>query len=133
MAEKKKAKFFCENCNSEVAANARFCPKCGKFFAAVRCPECGHVGSHRDFKTGCPKCHYTFKDHKGLINADGTSRKPKLSKQSKKSLREAFAAYNSNSGASSGSHYRDGAPAWLFFGSIAVLISIFTFTFFKCQ
>ena len=42
---KKQAKFFCENCGEEVAQNARFCNKCGRFFSAVRCPQCGKVGS----------------------------------------------------------------------------------------
>ena len=49
MSLQAKAKFFCQNCNSEVAANAKFCPKCGKFFAAVRCPKCGHTGTVKDF------------------------------------------------------------------------------------
>ena len=52
--EKKKAKYFCEGCGSEVASNAKFCPKCGKFFAAVRCPNCGHIGTVKDFLHGCP-------------------------------------------------------------------------------
>lgn len=54
----KKAKFFCENCNAEVDKNARFCTKCGKFFASVRCPKCGYTGSSHDFASGCPKCGY---------------------------------------------------------------------------
>ncbi|MCR5218315.1 zinc ribbon domain-containing protein [Treponema sp.] len=131
MADKKKAKYFCENCNSEVAWNARFCPKCGKFFAAVRCPECGYVGSHRDFKTGCPKCHYSFTGGTDNIpaNADGTFRKAKLSGKSKKRIKDAFASYNSkHSGAED-----DGVPSGLFIGSIVVLLGIFIFTFFKCQ
>ena len=58
--EKKKAKYFCEGCGSEVASNAKFCPKCGKFFAAVRCPNCGHIGTVKDFLHGCPSCHYAM-------------------------------------------------------------------------
>ena len=46
MDESKKAKFFCESCGSEVRANARFCPKCGK------------VGDQNLFKNGCPACGY---------------------------------------------------------------------------
>ena len=53
---KKQAKFFCENCGEEVAQNARFCNKCGRFFSAVRCPQCGKVGSSHSFVNGCPSC-----------------------------------------------------------------------------
>ena len=42
---KKQAKFFCENCGEEVAQNARFCNKCGRFFSAVRCPQCGKLSN----------------------------------------------------------------------------------------
>ena len=43
MASKASAKFFCESCGAEVPRNARFCKKCGRFFASVRCPNCGGV------------------------------------------------------------------------------------------
>lgn len=58
---KKQAKFFCENCGEEVAQNARFCKKCGRFFSAVRCPQCGKVGSSHAFVNGCPSCGYAEK------------------------------------------------------------------------
>lgn len=58
MKNNKKAKFFCENCGSEVPENAKFCKNCGKFFSAVRCPKCGCTGRSQDFKKGCPKCGY---------------------------------------------------------------------------
>ena len=54
----KEAKFFCESCGNEVPRNARVCPTCGKFFASVRCPQCGRTGTNDDFKTGCPDCGY---------------------------------------------------------------------------
>ncbi|MBR1912599.1 MAG: zinc ribbon domain-containing protein, partial [Treponema sp.] len=60
MAKSTSAKYFCENCGEEVAANARFCPHCGRFFSAVRCPQCGHMGAVTSFKDGCPKCHYAM-------------------------------------------------------------------------
>ena len=59
-AKKKQAKFFCEYCDSEVPFNARFCPKCGHFFLAVRCPECGKTGDQDEFTNGCPECGYAF-------------------------------------------------------------------------
>ena len=50
----KEAKFFCESCGSEVPRKSRFCPVCGKFFASVRCPKCGHTGASESvsIKTG---------------------------------------------------------------------------------
>ncbi|MBP5520593.1 MAG: zinc ribbon domain-containing protein [Treponema sp.] len=56
----KEAKFFCESCGSEVPRNSRVCPTCGKFFASVRCPKCGKMGTNSDFKNGCPKCGYAI-------------------------------------------------------------------------
>lgn len=60
-ASEKKAKFFCENCGSEVPEKAKFCKKCGKFFASVRCPKCGETGSSSAFSNGCPACGYAGK------------------------------------------------------------------------
>ena len=54
----KEAKFFCESCGSEVPRNSKTCPTCGKFFASVRCPQCGRIGNNEDFKNGCPTCGY---------------------------------------------------------------------------
>ena len=72
MAEAKRAKYFCEGCGSEVAPNAKFCPKCGRFFAAVRCPNCGHIGTVRNFLKGCPACHYavTQEELYGISESD---------------------------------------------------------------
>ncbi|MCR5288887.1 MAG: zinc ribbon domain-containing protein [Treponema sp.] len=55
---KKKAKFFCENCGEEVPQNARFCKHCGRFFTSVKCPQCGFVGIATAFTKGCPMCGY---------------------------------------------------------------------------
>ena len=57
---KTQPKFFCENCNAEVRRDAMICPQCGRFFASVRCPECGFTGTHKEFKKGCPSCGYAF-------------------------------------------------------------------------
>ncbi|MGI5172037.1 zinc ribbon domain-containing protein [Treponema sp. OMZ 840] len=65
MNAKHRPKFFCEFCDTEVPVNARFCPKCGRFFASVRCPNCGHTGEHSAFKKGCPQCGYAMKDFGG--------------------------------------------------------------------
>ncbi len=68
--EKKQAKFFCENCGAEVAQNARFCKKCGRFFSSVRCPVCGKTGSSNAFLNGCPSCGYAGKDKGGITSFD---------------------------------------------------------------
>lgn len=56
--KKKEAKFFCESCGSEVPRRSKTCPMCGKFFASVRCPQCGRTGANEDFVNGCPSCGY---------------------------------------------------------------------------
>jgi hypothetical protein len=56
---KKKPRFFCDNCNSEVGQDAKVCPRCGRFFASVRCPSCGFTGEDSVFKGGCPSCGYS--------------------------------------------------------------------------
>jgi hypothetical protein len=50
--------FYCESCGAEVKLNAKICPKCGRFFASVRCPACGHIGGESAFVRGCPACGY---------------------------------------------------------------------------
>ncbi|MDR2370191.1 MAG: zinc ribbon domain-containing protein [Treponema sp.] len=52
-------RFFCEHCGAEVARNAKACPRCGRFFASVRCPACGFAGAEALFKGGCPVCGYS--------------------------------------------------------------------------
>jgi len=55
----KKPRFFCDNCGSEVGQNAKACQNCGKYFASVRCPACGHTGDESSFQNGCPACGYS--------------------------------------------------------------------------
>lgn len=57
----KKAKFFCENCGSEVPQKAKVCTKCGKFFSFTRCPRCFYTGDAKLFTHGCPECGYAIK------------------------------------------------------------------------
>lgn len=66
--KKNKAKFFCENCGTEVPENAKFCKQCGKFFSAVRCPSCGATGNAADFAKGCPLCGYAVKNNTDFHN-----------------------------------------------------------------
>ncbi len=60
MKEKKKARFFCESCDTEVVGDAKFCPNCGRFFSSVRCPACELTGEHFHFENGCPACGYAM-------------------------------------------------------------------------
>ncbi|MDR2717230.1 MAG: zinc ribbon domain-containing protein [Treponema sp.] len=55
----KKPRFFCDNCGNEVGNEVKNCPYCGRFFASVRCPSCGHSGPDEMFQNGCPMCGYS--------------------------------------------------------------------------
>jgi predicted RNA-binding Zn-ribbon protein involved in translation (DUF1610 family) len=57
--KKKKPRFFCDGCGTEVAADAERCPRCGKYFASIRCPRCGYSGDKNTFDKGCPSCGYS--------------------------------------------------------------------------
>jgi rRNA maturation protein Nop10 len=52
-------RFFCEHCGVEVPRNAKRCPGCGRYFASVKCPNCGFAGEEFLFKGGCPVCGYS--------------------------------------------------------------------------
>ncbi|QQO08367.1 zinc ribbon domain-containing protein [Breznakiella homolactica] len=56
---KKRPRFFCENCGSEVPRDAKHCPSCGRYFASVRCPKCDFTGAENLFAQGCPSCGYS--------------------------------------------------------------------------
>ncbi|MDR0449785.1 MAG: zinc ribbon domain-containing protein [Treponema sp.] len=55
----KAPRFFCDNCGSEVDRDTKKCPRCGRFFASIRCPRCGFTGADADFAAGCPACGYS--------------------------------------------------------------------------
>ena len=78
----KEAKFFCQCCGAEVPRKSKFCPKCGKFFASVLCPNCGHTGKTSDFINGCPECGYAVNGSKtGNTNtAPDTTKNIKIKK-----------------------------------------------------
>jgi len=56
---KKKPRFFCDHCGYEVGSEIKTCPHCGRYFASVRCPECGYSGPDEMFGNGCPMCGYS--------------------------------------------------------------------------
>ncbi|GHV56934.1 hypothetical protein AGMMS49579_22100 [Spirochaetia bacterium] len=55
----KTPRFFCDNCGAEVDRDTKTCPKCGRFFASIRCPKCGFTGTEGAFTFGCPICGYS--------------------------------------------------------------------------
>ncbi len=132
--EIKKAKYFCENCGTEVGAKAKFCPHCGKFFAAVRCPKCAFTGTVNDFKSGCPVCHYamTKEDIYGKEDNEGTldGRKHKLSRKSKRSIKKAFDSYESKS---QKNKTNQDSPTWVLISSVLVIAALLVMIFFKCN
>ncbi|MDE6719681.1 MAG: zinc ribbon domain-containing protein [Treponemataceae bacterium] len=119
---KKQAKFFCENCGAEVAQNARFCKKCGRFFSSVRCPVCGKTGSSNAFVNGCPSCGYAGKD-KGGIASFSTIEQARNASEKKGHF---FLHKKHSSQSAPGSKNRvDGSlPAWIYAVTLCALLGI---------
>ena len=93
---KKKAKFFCEFCGNEVKQNDKVCQYCGKFFASVRCPNCGKTGRTEEFTHGCPACGYAVHGTRSRLGLKSKS----YSKQNDGSL-----------------------PLWIYIAVVALLIA----------
>ena len=117
---KKQAKFFCENCGEEVAQNARFCNKCGRFFSAVRCPQCGKVGSSHSFVNGCPSCGYAEKNSKSK-----STNQNKDSQFEAKNKKSHFYMHKPKYASTSSSTNKKGAgsslPVWIYILTLGVL------------
>lgn len=122
----KEAKFFCESCGAEVPRNSKTCPICGKFFASVRCPQCGRIGSNEDFKNGCPTCGYAVNPDDGFGNGSyggifGNVNARRNAKGKYGSRR--LLGLGEKSPRSSGSGYVESSlPWWVYLISILVLI-----------
>jgi uncharacterized membrane protein YvbJ len=101
----KKPRFFCDNCGTEVGRHEKACPKCGRFFASVRCPACGFSGEEALFTSGCPACGYS---------AGGTAKKRPWSRDDQNDVRIAAGAL----------------PVWVYLLSILALICVFGLLFF---
>ena len=118
--DKKQAKFFCENCGTEVAQNARLCKKCGRFFSSVRCPVCGKTGSSNAFLNGCPSCGYAGKD-KGGIASFSTIEQARNAAEKKGH----FFLHKNPSKHESARTFRDGnLPVWIYAVTICALLGI---------
>lgn len=107
----KKAKFFCESCGAEVPHNSKVCVNCGKFFASVRCPNCGKTGSSSTFINGCPDCGYAVGDSKNNYNFQ--NKKKGSSHQN----------YQNNN---------DGLPFWIYLIVTSILI-VLIICFYRCM
>ncbi|MCI6188205.1 MAG: zinc ribbon domain-containing protein [Spirochaetia bacterium] len=112
----KEAKFFCESCGSEVPRKSRFCPVCGKFFASVRCPKCGHTGASEDFKSGCPECGYAVNSNGSLSQNQNSDNSSQNNIKYKNKIASKKLKKNNKSG-------QDGSlPVWIYIISVLVLI-----------
>jgi predicted RNA-binding Zn-ribbon protein involved in translation (DUF1610 family) len=100
----KKPRFFCDNCGAEVGRHEKSCPKCGRFFASVRCPACGFSGEEALFTGGCPACGYS---------APGPAKKRGWSRGDQNNGRIAAGAL----------------PVWVYLFSILALICVFGILF----
>lgn len=124
---KKNARFFCENCQTEVKGNARFCGHCGRFFAAVKCPACGKTGASHTFKNGCPQCGYAV----GSSNSSSTEKSNSFSNDknssSKKSSNNGFSLSKlfGNSNSKQEKNYsEDSLPLWIYLVAVVFLVVI---------
>ena len=116
-----KAKFFCENCGSEVPENAKVCKTCGKFFISVRCPECGATGSHEDFKDGCPRCGYAVNK-----TASAKNRKAQKQKNAVNVLERLRFVFHPKK-----IHAESALPLWIYVVTTTVLVAI-VFAAYSC-
>ncbi len=123
MANKKEAKFFCENCGSEVPENAKLCTKCGKFFISVRCPSCGYTGTSRVFKQGCPQCGYAM--GKGKTAAFNTADKAKA-------LNMMFLEASKSIGKGKSVKQSESLPIWIYAFTFA-LLCVVVFGIYSCM
>lgn len=129
--KKKEAKFFCESCGNEVPRNSKTCPSCGKFFASVRCPNCGRTGSNDDFTNGCPTCGYAV--NPDSLGAGGAYR-PFLSgsKSNSKYTGKNNLDFSIFKGRKNNSYHPDsGLPVWVYAFTVFVLL-ILVFCLYSC-
>lgn len=124
-SKSKEAKFFCESCGSEVPRNSKVCPTCGKFFASVRCPQCGRIGTNDDFKNGCPTCGYAVNPDDGFGHgssggfmgaAAGRGRNGRYGSRSLLGLGR------NKSASVKGGYVESSLPWWVYLVSIVILV-----------
>ena len=126
-SKSKEAKFFCESCGSEVPRSSKTCPVCGKFFASVRCPQCGRIGSNDDFKNGCPTCGYAVNPDDGFGHKGGAVFGTGLSRNGKNSAygsRALLGLSRNKYGRNSGEYVESSLPFWVYLVSIVILVCL---------
>lgn len=116
-SKSKEAKFFCESCGSEVPRNSKTCPVCGKFFASVRCPQCGRIGSNDDFKNGCPTCGYAVNPDDGFSRRGSAPIYGKYGSNSLLGLKK-------NKASGNGGYVESSLPWWIYMISIMILLAL---------
>lgn len=126
-SKSKEAKFFCESCGSEVPRNSKVCPTCGKFFASVRCPQCGRIGSNEDFKNGCPTCGYALNPDgeytRGSYGIGGVFGKGKANAGRGYGTR-GLLGLSRKAGSVSGGYVESGLPFWVYLISLMILAAL---------
>ena len=127
-SKSKEAKFFCESCGSEVPRNSKTCPTCGKFFASVRCPQCGRIGSNEDFKNGCPTCGYAVNPDDGFghggsagLFASSAGRGKSSGRYGSRSL---LGLGRNKAGKSSSGYVESSLPFWVYLVSLMILAGL---------
>ncbi len=134
MKENKKARFFCESCDTEVVGDAKFCPNCGRFFSSVRCPACELTGEHFLFENGCPACGYAMDGSPFDTSLTPNQRRKAYQKQKKIENKGNISRGSTPYSLSAVPKKRssdDPLPVWIYVTIIAllgiVLITVFTF------
>ena len=126
-SKSKEAKFFCESCGSEVPRSSKTCPVCGKFFASVRCPQCGRIGSNDDFKNGCPTCGYAVNPDTGMgYGSSGVSGSFGNSKKGRKNRYGArgLLGLSRRSSVRKTGYVESGLPIWVYLVSLMILAAL---------
>jgi uncharacterized membrane protein YvbJ len=124
---KKHARFFCENCQTEVKGNARFCGHCGRFFAAVKCPACGKTGASHTFKNGCPQCGYAVGSSNSTSAEQSNSFSNDKKSSSKKSSNKKFdikKLFANSNNFNEKNYSEDSLPLWIYLVAIVFLVVI---------
>ena len=126
-SKSKEAKFFCESCGSEVPRNSKTCPTCGKFFASVRCPQCGRIGSNEDFKNGCPTCGYAVNPDSDMARGNYNYSGAGLSGRNKGKNRygvNGLLGLSRRNNASRGGYVESGLPVWVYIVCLLILAAL---------
>jgi predicted RNA-binding Zn-ribbon protein involved in translation (DUF1610 family) len=112
---KSSARFFCENCGTEVNRSTGRCPSCGRVFASVRCPACGFTAAESLFKEGCPVCGYCAPKTEEVPAAENAPAWPIRSSKTKPAdVREQKKP----------SGWFSALPAWVYVLAVLVLLAV---------